>query len=46
MGLDGMKAFVIEHRLDEPMGSRIAVDDGGDVGPKTFADDRRVLERV
>ena len=29
MGLDGVKAFVIEDRFDQPMGGRIAIDNSG-----------------
>ena len=46
MRLDGVEAFVIEHRLDEAAGRRVAVDDGDDVGAEDFAEHRLVVERV
>ena len=46
MGLDGVKALVIEHRLDEAVRRRIAVDGRDDVGAERLADRRLVLERI
>ena len=46
MGLDGVEALVVEHRLDEAVRRRIAVDGRHDVGAERFADRRLVLERV
>jgi hypothetical protein len=46
MRLNGMKAFVIKHRLYEPAGSRIAVDGRNDVSAEGFAERRLVLKSV
>ena len=46
MGLDGVEALVVEHRLDEAAGRRIAVEGGDDVGAEDFADRRLIVERV
>ena len=46
MRLDGVEAFVIEHRLDEAAGGRIAIDGGDDIGTEGFAERRLVLKRV
>ena len=46
MRLDGVEALVIEHRLDEAVGGRIAVDRRDDVGAERLADRRLVLQRV
>ena len=46
MGLDGVEAFVIEHRLDEAGGRRIAVEGGDDIGAEGFAERGLVVERL
>ena len=46
MGLDGVEALVVEHRLDQAIGRRIAVGGRHEVGAEGFADRGNVLERV
>jgi len=46
MGLDGVKALEIEHRLDEAVGRRVAVEGGDDVGPECNTDSRLGLQRA
>ena len=46
MGLDGVEALVVQHRIDEPVRRRIAVHGGDDVGAERIADLRIALERV
>ena len=46
MGLDGVEALEIEHRLDEAAGRRIAVEGRDDVGAEDFAERGLVVERV
>ena len=46
MGLDGVEALEIEHRLEKAVGGRIAIDRRDDVGAEGLADRRLVLERV
>jgi hypothetical protein len=46
MVLDGVKALVVEHRLDQPMGGRIAIRRRHDVSAEGFADRRHILERI
>ena len=46
VGLDGVEALVVEHRLDEAVGRRIAVEHRDDVGAERLADLRLVLQRV
>ena len=41
-----MKTLVVQHRLEQAVGRRIAVDGRGNVGAEAFADRRLVLERV
>src|SRR5581483_6082383 len=43
MRLDGVKALIVEHGLDEAAGSRIAVDGRDDVGAEGLAEDWLVL---
>ena len=43
--LDGMEAFVIQHRFDQASGRRIAVDDRRDIGAEAFADRGLILYR-
>src|SRR3712207_4662238 len=45
MGLDGMEAFEIQHRLEIAVGGRIAVDGRNDVGAEGWADRGVLLER-
>ena len=44
--LDGMKTLVVEHRLDHPVGRRIAVDSRHEVGAERLAERRNILERL
>ena len=46
MRLNGVEAFVVEHRLDEAVGRRIAVEGRDDVGAERLADLRLVFQRV
>ena len=46
MRLDGMKALVIENRLEHAMGRRIAVDRRHEIGAEGVAERRRILERI
>src|SRR5215813_8423852 len=46
MGLDGVKALVVEHGLQVAVGGRIALDRGDDVGAKHLADARLVFQRI
>src|SRR5580704_1225175 len=46
VGLNGMKALVVEHRLDQPMGRRIAVRGGHQIGAEDFAEGGNILERI
>ena len=46
VGLDGVEALVIEHRLDQPMGRRIAVGRRHQIGAERFADRRHILDRI
>jgi hypothetical protein len=46
MGLNGMEALEIEHRLDEPGACRIAVEGGDDVGAECLAQLGLVVQRV
>ena len=46
MRLDGVEALVVEHRLDEAVGGRIAVERRDDVGAERLAELRLVLQRV
>ena len=46
MRLDGVEALVVEHRLDEAVGRRIAVEHRDDVGAEHLAELRLVLQRV
>ena len=44
--LDRMETFVIEHRLYEAAGRRIAVHRGDDVGAKRLAERRLIFQRI
>ncbi len=46
MRLDRVEALVVEHRLDEAAGRRIAVDRGDNIGTEGVAERRLVLKRV
>jgi hypothetical protein len=46
MGLDGVEAFVIKHRLYKPTRRRIAVHRGDYIGAESFAECRLVLKGV
>src|SRR5581483_7662156 len=46
IGLDGMEAFIVEHRLDHPMGRRVAVAGRHDVGAENLAERGFVPQRV
>ena len=46
MRLNGVEALVVEHRLDETVGRRIAVEHRDDVGAEHLADLRLVLQRI
>jgi hypothetical protein len=39
-----MKTLVVEHRLDHPVGRRIAVDSGHEIGAERLAERRNILE--
>ena len=41
-----MKTLVVEHRLDQPMGRRIAVDGRHEIGAERLGERRNVLERL
>ncbi len=46
MSLDRVESLEIEHRLEEPVGSRIAIDRCHCVGAKIGADRRLAFERI
>src|SRR5262245_36763268 len=46
MGLDGVEAFVIKHRLYKATGRRITVHGSDYIGAESFAECRLVLKRV
>ena len=46
MGLDGVEALEVEHRLDEAVGRGIAVIGRDDVGAERFADVGGIAQRV
>ena len=46
VGLDGVEAFEIEHRLERPGAGGIAVHDRADIGPESFAERRIVRESL
>src|SRR5580658_9731740 len=41
-----MKTLVVEHRLDQPVGRRIAIDGRHEIGAKRLAERRNILERL
>ena len=41
-----MKTLVIEHRLDQPVGRRIAIDGRHEIGAERLAERRNILERL
>src|ERR1700692_4903975 len=41
-----MKPLVVEHRLDQPMGRRIAIDSRHEIGAERLGERRDVLERL
>jgi hypothetical protein len=46
MGLNGVEAFVVEHRLDEAAGGRVAINGRDDVSAEGLAQRRLIVERV
>ena len=46
MGLDGVEALEIEHRLDEAVGRRVAVEGRDDVGAERLADLGLIFQRI
>lgn len=46
VGLQGMEALEIEHRLDQPVAGRVTIEHGGDVGAKALGDLAVIRDRL